>query len=139
MTLTFTILVSVFLLLLFVCACGYDNNGALLGVTLILGLVWFFLGILIISGITNNPDYPVEYTPIHVTGVADIPQGGFILFLEREMNRDKEIRFTQISELPLHDAKVVVFENYRDTWGNPIHIEINVARTLEANNTNNKK
>lgn len=139
MTLTFTILVSVFLLILFLCACCYDNDGGLIGLTCLLGFIWVLFGLLLASGITKNPDYPVEYNTVQVTGVADIPQGGFILFLERVMDRDKEIRFTRISELPLHDAKVVVFENYRDTWGNPIHIGINVAKTLEANSTNNKK
>ena len=78
-----------------------------------------------------NPAYPTEYFNVMVTGAADIPSGGFILFYDKEIYNATEQRFMAISDLPLRDKKEVVFQMQRNTYGNPLRVFINMEKTLE--------
>ena len=137
MTFTVAITVTVILAVMFVLACiaDGDNGGGFIGFTFMLNIIWLMFGLLIASHFNINPDYPPVYTTVKVIGVVDIPNKWFLLVTED----GKEERFTQISSLPMHDVKELVYENYFDTWKNSIRYGINVTKTLEANNTNNKK
>ena len=131
MTFTFLIAVTTFFVFLFILALlSGEESGGLIGFTFVLNFLWLFIGVLFASYINHNPEYPPVYTNVKVVGVVDIPNQGFLLVTE---NGNQEV-FNSISSLPLHDVKVLVYENYFDTWKNPLTPSIHVAKTLEENN-----
>jgi len=130
MTFTFLITITLILAFLFIVALlAGEESGGLIGLTFMLNTVWLIFGLMLGSHININPEYPPVYNNVKVVGVVDIPNKGFLLVTE---NGKQEV-FSSISSLPLHDVKVLVYENYFDTWKNPLTPTINVTKTLEEN------
>ena len=109
MSFTFAITVTFILVLLIVLSfiCDNEEFGALFA---FLFFFWLVFGMVGWGNIMPNPAYPTEYFNVMVTGAADIPSGGFILFYDKEIYNATEQRFMAISDLPLRDKKEVVFQ-----------------------------